>query len=245
LASCGVHLPQHAKEAAISSFFRVRVNEKIRAREVRLIDADGRQVGIVPTPEALKRARQAGLDLVEISAEAQPPVCRVLDFGKYRYEMSKRERESRKHQTGSRMKELQFHANIDPHDLEIKLNHAREFLQKAMRVRCTLKFRGREMAHIEFGQQIMDKIIKGCEDFGRVEVPPRMMGRTISMMLAPRKASGRNSPQSAASSRRLPEASVTPPAPMPQSLQRPQQLAINPVLGDDFKLPPSNPPKKA
>jgi len=216
----------------------VRVNERIRAREVRLLDAEGKQLGIVPTHEALKRARQGGLDLVEISPEAQPPVCKILDFGKYRYEMAKKERESRKHaSSGGKMKELQFHANIDPHDLQIKLNHAREFLQKDMRVRCMLKFRGREMAHIEFGKQVMEKLIKGCEDIARVEAPPRMMGRTISMMLTPGKASAKKTapqqqqPQALHQSR-------------PMSPQRPQGQPNNPVLGDNFKLPQNDPNKK-
>jgi translation initiation factor IF-3 len=218
------------------------MNERIRAREVRLIDADGKQLGVVPTPEALKRARQVGLDLVEISPDAQPPVCKILDFGKYRYEMAKKERESRKHQTGGKMKELQFHANIDPHDLEIKLNHARDFLQKDMRVRCTLKFRGREMAHIEFGKQVMERLIKGCEDIARVEAPPRMMGRTISMMLVPGKASAKK-PAPQPPPAQAPRPAQAPPQsrPMPP---RPQSSPNNPVLGDNFRLPPSDPNKK-
>jgi translation initiation factor IF-3 len=211
------------------------VNERIRAREVRLINAEGKQLGIVPTTEALKQARQSGLDLVEISPDAQPPVCKILDFGKYRYEMAKKERQSRKHAASSgKMKELQFHANIDPHDLQIKLNHAREFLLKDMRVRCMLKFRGREMAHVEFGKQVMEKIIKGCEDIARVESPPRMMGRTITMLLAPGRTGARKTPQPAA-----PQARPSPPRPT----EPPQGQPINPVLGETFKMPQNDPDK--
>src|SRR5437867_5164677 len=136
----------------------IRVNERIRVREVRLIDADGKQVGVVPAVEALKMARQRGLDLVEVAAAAQPPVCRILDFGKYRYELDKRERESRKHQAGSKLKELKFHANIDDHDFGVKVNHARGFLEKDMRVKCSLYFRGREITHIDFGKQVMERL---------------------------------------------------------------------------------------
>jgi translation initiation factor IF-3 len=222
------------------------MNERIRAREVRLIDADGKQLGVVATPDALRRARQVGLDLVEISPDAQPPVCKILDFGKYRYEMAKKERESRKHaSTGGKMKELQFHANIDPHDLEIKLNHARGFLEKDMRVRCMLRFRGREMAHIEFGKQVMEKVIKGCEDIARVESPPRMMGRTITMMLTPGKASAkRTAAQAQQPPPPRPAQPFQPRPPQPPQQSRPASQPGSPVLGDNFKLPPDDPNKK-
>jgi translation initiation factor IF-3 len=163
------------------------VNERIRAREVRLIDDEGKQLGVVPVIEALKMSRQRGLDLVEVAPEAQPPVCRILDFGKYRYELAKREREAHKNQSGSKMKELKFHANIDPHDLGVKIEHARGFLEKEMRVKCSLYFRGREITHVEFGKQVMERVIKELESIARVDVPPKMMGRSIVMLLAPSK----------------------------------------------------------
>jgi translation initiation factor IF-3 len=204
---------------AIRTF--IRVNERIRAREVRLIDADGKQVGVVPVIEALKMSRQRGLDLVEVAPDAQPPVCRILDFGKYRYEIAKRERESRKHQGGSKMKELQFHVNIDPHDFEIKVNHAREFLEKDMRVKCSLKFRGREMAHVELGKQVMERLIKSVDGVGRVDVPPQMMGRSIVMLIAPDK--------------RAKKSGAGAPKPQPSA-------PVNPVLKDNIKLAPNAPP---
>ena len=175
---------------SIQSF--TRVNGKIRAREVRTIDADGKtQLGILPLTDALRRAQQLGLDLVEIAANAQPPVCRIMDFGKFRYEQARKERESRKHHHATKVKELKFHANISEHDYGVKLRHIREFLQESIRVKISLFFRGREMAHMDIGQALMKRLLHDCADIGHAEMDPKLIGRSIHMMLAPRPASKR------------------------------------------------------
>ncbi len=169
---------------AIQSF--TRVNGKIRAREVRTIDDGGNQLGVMPLNEALRRAQQAGLDLVEIAPNAQPPVCRIMDFGKFRYEQARKERDARKHQHATKVKEFKFHANISEHDYGVKLRHIREFLGENIRVKISLFFRGREMAHMDIGHALMRKLRDECGDIGHAEMEPKLIGRSIHMMLAPR-----------------------------------------------------------
>lgn len=152
---------------------------------MRAIDVDGKQLGIVPISQALAVAQQRGLDLVEVAPNATPPVCRVMDFGKYKYEQTKREREARKHQQATKLKEIKLRLNIDPHDYGIKLNHVREFLREGMKVKISLMLRGRENAHPELGQQLMQKVIEDLQGAGRAELPPRLMGRSIHMMIGP------------------------------------------------------------
>src|SRR3954466_12446466 len=142
-----------------SSASFVRVNGKIRAREVRVIGVDGKQVGVISLGDALNMARQNGVDLVEISPNAVPPVCRLVDYGKFRYEQSKKDKEAKKHQHANKVKEIQLSPSIDPHDFGVKLNHAIDFLCEEMKVKVTLRFRGREMAHKEFGFQQVEKFI--------------------------------------------------------------------------------------
>ena len=163
----------------------VRVNGKIRAREVRVIGFDGKQMGVLPLNEALNLARQAGVDLVEIAPNAVPPVCRVVDFGKFRYELAKKEKESKKHQHASTVKEVQLSPRIDPHDLGVKVGHAIDFLCEDMKVKVTLRFRGREMQHTEFGFEVVKKFIAELEPFGHPDFPPKMVGRGINMMMSP------------------------------------------------------------
>jgi translation initiation factor IF-3 len=163
----------------------VRVNQKIRAREVRAIDSDGKQIGIMPISQALALAQQRGLDLVEVAPNANPPVCRIMDFGKYKYEQTKREREARRHQQANKLKEIKLRLNIDPHDYQIKLDHTREFLRSGMKVKVSIMLRGRENAHPEFGERLMQKMIEDLHGTGRAEAPPRLVGRNIHMMLAP------------------------------------------------------------
>jgi translation initiation factor IF-3 len=151
---------------------------------VRVIDSDGSQVGILPTSKALELANKQGLDLVEVAPTARPPVCRIIDFGKFRYEMSKKEKNTRS-TAASRVKELKFHLNIDPHDFEIKLNHARGFVAKGMRVKMSLVFRGREMMHAERGQDLITRIQIALGDVAYPEAPPRMIGRAIHLMMVP------------------------------------------------------------
>ena len=162
-----------------------RVNGKIRAREVRVIGPDGNQMGVILLTEALNLARQHGVDLVEISPNAVPPVCRLVDFGKFRYELAKREKESKKHQHASTVKEVQLSPRIDPHDLGIKLQHTINFLCEDMKVKVALKFRGREMAHTEVGFEVIKKFIADIEPYGHPDFQPKLIGKAINLMISP------------------------------------------------------------
>ncbi len=163
----------------------VRVNGKIRAREVRVIGVDGKQLGVILLNEALIMARQHGVDLVEIAATATPPVCRLVDFGKFRYEQAKKEKESKKHQHASTVKEIQLSPRIDPHDLGVKVGHAIDFLCEDMKVKVVLKFRGREMAHTEFGFQVVNKFLADIAAYGHPDFEPKRIGRGINVMVSP------------------------------------------------------------
>jgi translation initiation factor IF-3 len=163
----------------------IRVNGKIRAREVRVIGVDGTQVGVITLTDAINLARQHGVDLVEVSANAVPPVCRLVDFGKYRYEIAKKEKESKKHQHASTVKEVQLSPRIDPHDLGIKVAHAIDFLCEDMKVKVALKFRGREMAHTEVGFEVINKFIELIAPFGHPDFAPKLVGRAINLMISP------------------------------------------------------------
>jgi len=162
----------------------VRVNGKIRAREVRVI-MDEKQLGVFPLNEALNLARQHGVDLVEISSTATPPVCRLVDFGKYRYEQAKKEKESKKHQHASTVKEVQLSPRIDTHDLGVKIDHAVDFLCEDMKVKVALKFRGREMAHTEFGFQVINQFLAAIVPYGHQDFEPKLIGRNINVMISP------------------------------------------------------------
>lgn len=163
----------------------IKVNGRIRAREVRVIGADGHQLGIFPLAEAITMARQNGVDLVEVAPNATPPVCRLVDFGRYRYEQAKKEKEARKHQHANKVKEIQLSPTIDPHDFAVKLNHAIEFLCDEMKVKVTLRFRGREMAHKEFGFQTVEKFMKEVGAYGHPDAPPKLIGKGINLMISP------------------------------------------------------------
>jgi len=167
----------------------LRINELIRVREVRLIDSDGSQKGIVPTIEAIRLAREAGLDLVEIAPQAMPPVCKLLDYGKYKFDLEKKVRESRKHQKQVRIKEIRMQPKIDGHDLEFKTNHIREFLDEGNKVKVTVRFRGRELAHTELGKVVLDKILELLGDCFLLEKPAQMEGKTMSLLLNPKAKS--------------------------------------------------------
>ncbi len=166
----------------------IRTNDRIRAREVRVIDDEGKQIGILQPFEALKMAREKNLDLVEVSPTAQPPVCRIMDFGKYLYEQDKKERAAKKHQKVITVKEVKFRINVDEHDYEFKKNHVLRFLEDGDKVKATIFFRGREMTHTNLGRQILDRLIKDIADKGIVEFRPRMEGNTLHAILAPKKA---------------------------------------------------------
>lgn len=163
----------------------IRVNGKIRAREVRVIGVDGNQVGVISLTEAINMARQQGVDLVEVSANAVPPVCRLVDFGKYRYEISKKEKESKKHQHASIVKEVQLSPQIDPHDLGIKVDHTIDFLCEDMKVKVALKFRGRQMAHTEVGFEVINKFVEMIAPYGHPDFTPKLVGRAINLMISP------------------------------------------------------------
>jgi translation initiation factor IF-3 len=162
-----------------------RVNGKIRAREVRVIDTDQKNLGVISLGEAISLARAKGVDLVEIAPNATPPVCRLVDFGKYRYELAKQEKEARKHQHANKVKEIQLSPNIDPHDFGVKLQHAIDFLCEDMKVKVTLRFRGREMAHKEYGFQQVAKLVKSLNSFGHPDADPKLIGKGINVMLSP------------------------------------------------------------
>jgi translation initiation factor IF-3 len=163
-----------------------RINERIQVREVRLIDDQGNQRGIVPTAEALAIARQVGLDLVEVSPNANPPVCKLLDFGKYRFEQEKKLRESKKKQKLMKLKEIRMQPKIEEHDLSFKTKHIQEFLGEGFKVKVTIRFRGRELAHTELGRNVLDKVLEALGDSFVVDKSPQMEGRMMSMFLSPK-----------------------------------------------------------
>jgi translation initiation factor IF-3 len=199
-----------------SSASFVRVNGKIRAREVRVIDAHDKNLGVLSLNDALALARQHGVDLVEISPSATPPVCRVVDFGKFRYEQAKKEKESKKHQHASTVKEIQLSPRIDPHDLGIKVIHAVDFLCEDMKVKIALKFRGREMAHTEFGFQVIRKFLAELAPYGHPDFEPKLIGRGINVMVSPLpRAKRAKNPRAAAGGAPAPVNNHVPEPPTP------------------------------
>ncbi|UCC45850.1 MAG: translation initiation factor IF-3 [Candidatus Zixiibacteriota bacterium] len=163
----------------------VRVNTRIKVSPVRLIGPSGEQIGILPIGEALDRAREQGLDLVEVAPNSRPPVCRIMDYGKYKYELAKKDKISKKKQHSVQMKEMRYRPKIDDHDYRFKTNHVREFLESGSKVRVFVMFRGREMTHQEFGRRILDRVRGELEDIAQVDVEPKMEGYTMSMILSP------------------------------------------------------------
>lgn len=163
-----------------------RINEKIRVREVRLIDEKGNQIGIVPTTEALEKARDAGLDLIEVAPQANPPVCKILDYGKYKFEQEKKLRETKKNQKQIKMKEIRMQPKIEEHDLRFKTKHIQEFLEEGNKVKVTIRFRGRELAHTELGRDVLDKILEMIDTPFSVDKQPAMEGRFMSMIISPK-----------------------------------------------------------
>ena len=163
----------------------MRINREIRAKEVRLIGHDGAQLGIVSFEDALSKAQDADLDLVEVAESAKPPVCKITDYGKLRYMQTKKERIGRKGQQQGKLKEVKVKPNISDHDFGFKLRHARDFLQKGCKVKVTCMFRGREMAHKEVGMRVVQRMVNETEDVGTPEAPLKMMGRNLITILAP------------------------------------------------------------
>ena len=163
------------------------MNERIRAREVRVIGADGEQLGIMTPQDATRKARELSLDLVEISATANPPVCRIMDYGKFLYEQEKKERAAKKNQKQIVLKEVKFSVNVDEHDYVTKRNHVLRFLGEGDKVKASLRFRGREMAHQNLGRKVLERLVTEVGDKGIVEFRPRMEGNTVHVILAPPK----------------------------------------------------------
>ena len=188
----------------ISAKNEVMINDQIKAKEVRVIDSDGSQLGILSIKEALDIAYNKDLDLVEISPNSEPPVCRVMDYGKYRFEREKKEKEQKKKQQTIDIKEIQLSCRIDTHDFETKLKHARRFLDNGDKVKVCVKFKGREMSHTAIGQEIIDKFGEACLDLGVIEKKPVLDGRQMIMFISSKK----NAPQ-AASKKKAPKPQET------------------------------------
>ena len=166
---------------------QTRINERIRVSEVRLIDEEGNQVGIVPTEQAMERAAEKDLDLVEVAADARPPVARLLDYSKYRYEQEQKAKQARKHQQQINVREIKLRPKIAVHDYETKKGHVERFLRQHDKVKVTIMFRGREQAHPERGRQLLRRLFEDIEDLAIIESEPLQEGRNMSMMLAPSK----------------------------------------------------------
>ena len=163
-----------------------KINDAIRAREVRLIDETGQNVGVVSKVDAIARAEAAGLDLVEVSPDAEPPVCKILDFGKYKYQEQKKAAEARKHQKIVEIKEIKMRPGIDDHDYDVKMRAMQRFFEEGDKVKITLRYRGREMAHQEIGTKLLDKVKADVAEIAKVEQDAKFEGRQVVMVLAPR-----------------------------------------------------------
>ena len=185
-----------------------RRNGKIRAREVRVLDETKQPLGVMPLGDALRLAQRKGMDLIEIAPTATPPVCRIIEYGKFQYEESKKKKESQARQPANQMKELQISANIDPHDFGVKLSHAIGFLCDDMKVRVKLRFRGRQRAHKEFGFEVVNKFVQEAAGYGRADSPPKMLGdRDLNVIISPLPRDKR--------AKRPGEAKAPPPPPPP------------------------------
>lgn len=172
------------RRCAIKKF--VRVNERIRAPQVRVIGPAGEQLGIISNAQAQALATQHELDLVEVADQASPPVCRIMDFSKFKYEQEKKEREARKHQHQTKLKEIRVKPNIKEHDYQVKLKQLNTFLQKKDKIKITLLFRGRQMEHIDIGKKVLERFIADAQDAGQVERSPVQEGRAISTIIGPK-----------------------------------------------------------
>ena len=164
----------------------LQINEAIRDAEIRVIDADGSQLGIMSADKALEMAASKNLDLVKIAPQATPAVCRIMDYGKYKFEQSKREKESKKNQKVINIKEIRLSLGIDSHDFNTKLNQTIKFLNSGNKVKVSIRFRGREMAHTDLGKQLMDKFLDGVKDVGAADKQPKMEGRSMAVVVSPK-----------------------------------------------------------
>ncbi|WP_049817954.1 translation initiation factor IF-3 [Thermosediminibacter oceani] len=165
----------------------LEVNYEIKAREVRVIDVDGKQLGIMPLKEALKIAQERQLDLVKVAPQAKPPVCKIMDYGKYKYEQSKREKEARKNQKVISIKEIRMSPNIEEHDFQVRVKNALRFLDDGNKVKVTIRFRGREITHTQLGEEVLKRLADSVKEKGIVEKPPVIEGRNMVMILSPKQ----------------------------------------------------------
>lgn len=175
-------------EVLVIGIKEMQINEEITDKEVRLISNDGEQLGIVSAAQAQKLAAEKNLDLVKIASQAKPPVCKIMDYGKYRFEQSKREKEAKKNQRVIEIKEIRLSPNIDVHDFDTKVGHARKFLSAGNKTKVSIRFRGREMTHTDLGLTIMAQFAEKCADIASVEKPAKLEGRQMLMFLAPKSA---------------------------------------------------------
>jgi translation initiation factor IF-3 len=207
------------------------LNDRIRSPQVRLVGADGEQIGVVATQEAIRRARELDLDLVEVAPQANPPVCRIMDYGKFKYERDIRQKEARKKQARTELKEIKFRPKIDAHDYGTKKGHVERFLRGGHKVKVTIMFRGREMTHTELGRKILDRLVGDLGEMVTVESMPKQEGRNMIMVISPNK---RHLEQLARAEARQPEAVVEPPVEprsVPEAAVEPQlEAAPEPVI---------------
>ncbi|MCP3906144.1 MAG: translation initiation factor IF-3 [Planctomycetes bacterium] len=206
------------------------MNEMIRVTPIRLIDENNEMLGIVETAEALRRARETGLDLVEVAADSEPPVCRILDYGKFKYEQAKKDKANRARSKTAELKEVRLGRSmkIDPHDIQIRLNQARRFLMDGHKVQIVQNFRGREMVHRNRGTERMNGIIEQLSDIAKVEMPPRQTGRRMTMMLAPDKAKIQQIKRRAEAADQASDAAETEPPPAEPPVESPPESQVAP-----------------
>jgi translation initiation factor IF-3 len=205
-----------------------RINERIRVPEVRLIDDTGQQVGIMKTPDALAYAQERDLDLVEVAPEAKPPVCRVLDYSKYKYEQAQKQKAARKHQTQINVREIKFRPKIAQHDYDTKKGHVLRFLNGKDKVKVTIMFRGREMAHPERGEQLLNRLAEELGELAVVEQRPQQDGRNMVMMLAPSRSAGEDDAAAAAAAEEAAAAAKPRKAPQQKAPGSAEPVEINP-----------------
>ena len=208
------------------------MNHKIRAPQVRVIDANGDMIGVITVGEAMQIAVRSNLDLVELSPNAEPPVCRIMDYGKFKYEQNRKEREARKHQHAAEMKEIKFHANVGEHDFDTKVGHIRGFLEDGIKVKSSLYFRGRENAHREIGFDVMTRVVKACEDVCAMDMLPKLIGNSIVMVMSPRP------PKAVTTSK---AAAPTPPRPVAPAGAAGGLPPVAPVSGPASPVPAAAP----
>ncbi len=165
---------------------KVRINQQIRIGEIRVVGANGEQLGVLALEQALSLAKEKELDLVEIAPDVRPPVCRIMNYGKFKYDQQKKEKEARKKQKSKELKEIKMHANIEEHDYQVKLRSAQKFLQHSNRIKFTMVFRGREMTHVDLGRKVVDRLIKDLEGLGQVEKGPFRLGRLLMTIIVPK-----------------------------------------------------------